>query len=89
MSYAMRMMVEEIVDEVFDAEGDVTIGNLTFSRSQIVKELDPTAYREACADMIDCHIEDLQYDIDRLDPEVDADEIEDLKMRIEELNDCL
>lgn len=85
----MRRMIEEMVDEIFDAEGDVVIGNLTFSRSAIVRELDPVAYREAVADMIDSHIEDLRYDLERLDPEVDAEEIEDLKARIEEFEDCL
>lgn len=89
MSYALREMIEEMVDEIFDAEGDVTIGNLTFSRSQIVRELDPTAYREAVADMIDSQLEDLRYDLERLDEELDADEVEDLKQRIEELEDCL
>jgi len=85
----MRDMIEEMVDEIFDAEGDVVIGNLTFARSAIVRELDPVAYREAVADMIDGHIEDLRYDLERLDPEVDAEEIEDLKTRIEEFEDCL
>ena len=34
---------------------------------------------------IDSHISDLQYDIDRLDPQVDAEEIADLRAEIEEL----
>ena len=81
----MREMIFEIVDELLDSEGDVVIGNLTFSRSQIVKELDPIAYREICNDVVNSQIEDLQYDLDRLDPEVDAEEIADIKERIEEL----
>ena len=85
----MRRMIEEMVDEIFDAEGDIRIGNLTFSRSAIVREMDPTAYREAVADLVDSHIEDLRYDLERLDPEVDDEEIEDLKARIEEFEDCL
>jgi hypothetical protein len=36
-------------------------------------------------DIVDSMIDDLQYDLDRLDPEVDADEIDDIKERIEEL----
>ena len=85
----MRRMIEEMVDEIFDAEGDIRIGNLTFSRSAIVRELDPVAYREAVADMIDSQIEDLRYELERMDPEVDAEEIEDYQARIEELEDCL
>jgi hypothetical protein len=75
----------EMVDELLDMEGDVVIGNLTFSRSYIVKRLDPIAYREICNDVVSSQIEDLQYDLDRLDPEVDADEIVDIKERIEDL----
>jgi hypothetical protein len=82
-------MIEEMVDEIFDSEGDVVIGNLTFSRSAIVRELDPVAYREAVADMIDSQLEDLRYELERMDPEVDAEEIEDYQARIEELEDCL
>ncbi len=77
--------ITEMVDELLDSEGDVVIGNLTFSRSDIVKRLDPIAYREICNDVVSSQIEDLQYDLDRLDPEVDADEIVDIKERIEDL----
>lgn len=78
----MREMIEEMVDDVFDAEGDVKIGNLTFSRSAIVRELDPVAYREAVADMADAMLSDLKDEMERLDPEVDAEEMEDLAERI-------
>lgn len=77
--------ITEMVDELLDMEGDVVIGNLTFSRSYIVKRLDPIAYREICNDVVSSQIEDLEYDLDRLDPEVDADEIADIKERIEDL----
>jgi len=80
-------MIIEMVDEMLDCEGDVVIGNLTFSRSQIVKRLDPTAYRVIALEIVDSQIEDLQYDLDRLDPELDADEIEDIKERITDLED--
>jgi polyhydroxyalkanoate synthesis regulator phasin len=85
----MREMLEEMVDELLDMEGDVVIGNLTFSRSQIVKELDPIAYREMLNDMADSHIEDLKSDLEFLqDSDIDGehyDEIDDLKSRIREL----
>lgn len=82
-----REMIEEMVDEILDSEGPVKIGNLTFDRSYIVLHLDPTAYRAMVLEMADSQIEDLQYDIDRLDPELDADEIQDLMERIAELED--
>lgn len=78
-------MIIEMVDEMLDMEGDVIIGNLTFSRSRIVKRLDPVAYRVICNEMIDSHLEDLQYDLERMDPEFDADDIEFVKERIAEL----
>jgi hypothetical protein len=77
--------ITEMVDDLLDSEGDVVIGSLTFSRSYIVKRLDPIAYREICNDVVSSQIEDLQYDLDRLDPELDADEIADIKERIEDL----
>jgi hypothetical protein len=74
----------EMIDEMLDCEGDVVIGNLTFSRSQIVKRLDPVAYREICLDIVNSQIEDLQYDLERSD---DDDEIEAIKESIAELED--
>ena len=81
----MVEMIQEMVDEQFDIEGPIEIGNLTFSRSYIVRELDPTAYRQAMVDVADSLIEDLEYDLEQLDPEVDAEEIADIKERIESL----
>jgi hypothetical protein len=74
----------EMIDEMLDCEGDVVIGNLTFSRSQIVKRLDPIAYREICLDIVNSQIEDLEYDLERSD---DEDEIEAIKESIAELED--
>jgi len=74
----------EMVDEMLDCEGDVVIGNLTFSRSQIVKRLDPVAYREIALDIVNSQIEDLEYDLERSD---DEDEIEAIKESIAELED--
>jgi hypothetical protein len=81
----MREMIEEMVDEIMDQDGDVVIGNLTFRRSYIVRELDPIAYRERCNDLADAMISDLQDELDRLDPEVDAEEIADIQERIDML----
>ena len=81
----MVEMIQEMVDEQFDIEGPIEIGNLTFSRSYIVRELDPIAYRQTMIDMADSLIEDLQYDLEQLDPEVDAEDIADIKERVEAL----
>ena len=85
----MVEMIQEMVDEQFDIEGPIKIGNLTFSRSYIVRELDPIAYRQAMVDVADCLIEDLQYDLEQLDPEIDAEEIADSKERIEALEEMV
>lgn len=77
-----RTDVLEMVDEMLDMEGDVTIGNLTFSRSQIVRELDPIAYGMMVSDIVDSHIEDLQYDLERED---DEDERQVIQEMIDEL----
>ena len=76
--------VMEMVDELLDSDGDVVIGNLTFSRSDIVRRLDPVAYREMALDFVNSHIEDLEYDLERSD---DEDEIEAIKEQIAELED--
>lgn len=64
--------VTEMVDDLLDSEGDIEIGNLTFARSAIVRELDPIAYRITVNEYIDSMLEDL-------DPEDDAEEIERLE----------
>ena len=81
----MRDYIEEMVDEMLNEEGEVRIGNLSFDRSTILKECDPIAYREVVLEYINSRIEDLEYDLERLDPEVDADEVENIKAQIEEL----
>lgn len=86
----MREMLEEMVDEMLDAEGDVTIGAyLTFSRSAILKEMDPTAYEMEISSMADALISDLQDELEYLkDSDIDGehyDEIDDLQARIRQL----
>ncbi|NCX05940.1 MAG: hypothetical protein EBW68_09205 [Actinobacteria bacterium] len=83
----MRDFVTEMVDELLDSEGEVKIGNLTYSRSEILKAVDPIAYREVCLEVVNSEIENLQYDLDRLDPETDAEEVEDYKERIAALEE--
>ena len=83
----MRDFVTDMVDELLDSEGDVNIGNLSYSRSYILKNVDPIAYREVCLEVVNSEIENLQYDLDRLDPETDAEEVEDYKERIAALEE--
>jgi hypothetical protein len=80
----MREMILEMVDEMLDSEGDVKIGNLTFSSSQIVKECDPIAYSIMVNDIVYSQIEDLKYDLER---SVDEDEIIAIIEKIAELED--
>ena len=82
----MDSMVYDLVDELLDMDGDINIAGNVFSRSDILKSLDPTAYREVVLDTVNAHIEDLQDDLDRLDPVEDFDEVEELKSRIAELS---
>ena len=84
MQNSQRDDILEMVDEMLDMDGPVMIGSLEFSKSEILKRLDPIAYREACLDYINCHIEDLQYDLERSD---DEEEIVWLKEQIEDLED--
>jgi hypothetical protein len=84
MQNSKRDDILEMVDEMLDMDGPVMIGSLEFSKSEILKRMDPVAYREACLDYINCHIEDLQYDLERSD---DEEEIVWLKEQIEELED--
>ena len=79
--------VNDFVDELLDMDGEVIIGGVSFSRSYILKELDPIAYRQVALEVIDQHLEDLRYDLESLDPEEDADEVENLQALIAELED--
>ena len=81
----MRDMILEMVDELLDMEGDVVIGNLTFSRSAIVRKLDPIAYSMMVDDIVESSLADLRYDIEMLDAEDDADEIADIQEKIDML----
>jgi hypothetical protein len=74
----------EMIDELLDMDGPVMIGNLTFYKSDIVRRLDPVAYREMALDFVNSHIEDLEYDLERSD---DEEEREAIKEQIAELED--
>jgi hypothetical protein len=78
----MREMILDMVDEILDQEGDIKIGNSTFSRSAIMRELDPVAYREMVADMVDSFLTDLKDELENTD---DAEEREEIQERIDML----
>jgi len=80
-----RNDILEMVNEMIDCDGDVVIGNLTFTRSDIVRKCDPVAYRMMVNEIIDSHIEDLEYDLQRMDPEFDSEDMEFVRERIAEL----
>jgi hypothetical protein len=84
MKNSKRDEIMEMVDDVLDLDGPVVIGTLEFSKSQILKRLDPIAYRQACIDYVNSHIEDLQYDLERSD---DEDEISWIQDQIADLED--
>ena len=80
-------MNQKMVDELLDSEDEVVVAGIRFSRSAILREMDPIAYRQVVLEMADNLIADLQYELESLDPEVDADEITDIQDRIEQLED--
>jgi replicative DNA helicase len=82
MKNSKRDEIMEMVDDVLDMDGPVMIGSLEFSKSQILKRLDPVTYREVCIELIDSHISDLQYDMDHSD---DEDEISWIQDQIDDL----
>ena len=45
--------LEDAFCEALDDQGDVTICGVTFSRSQILKEMDPIAYDEELSNFFD------------------------------------
>ena len=69
-------------DESLDSEGTVSVMGLEFYPSQIIKELDPTAYRCGYNDWVDSDQNDLE---DALENE-DYSEIEWIEDPDEELN---
>lgn len=67
----------ERYDECYDCDGDVHIGNLTFSKSAIVKELDPIAYSCGFSDWLDGEdVEEIAGEYYR------KDEVEEIRERI-------
>jgi hypothetical protein len=80
-----KQAIYEMVDEMLDSEGPIMIGSLEFYRSDILKRLDPVAYREVALELVNSHIDDLLDDLSRY--EHDEDEREFIQERLAELED--
>lgn len=84
MNETLRDTILELVNESIDMEGDIVICGCTFSRSYILKKLEPIAYNMAVQDIVDSTIEDIKWEIEHLDPDLDAEKIVELQERLEE-----
>lgn len=73
----MREMIENMVDDMLDQEGDIQVAGSIFSRSAILRELDPVAYNELLCNMADSLISDLQDELDSTDDQEEKDEIQE------------
>lgn len=51
-------MLTEMYDEMLDEHGEVRIGTLTYSASEVLKAVDPIAYRTGLSDYADSLIQD-------------------------------
>ena len=51
----------EMYDDLLDCDGPVRIGNLTYSASHVLREVDPVAYRCGFNDYVDFLTEDEVY----------------------------
>jgi hypothetical protein len=76
-------MITEVIDEMLDMDGEVEIYGIRFLRSEILKKIDPIAYREVALNIVNERIEELQYELEHLDP----DEIELINEQIADLED--
>lgn len=66
----------ENIDDFIDQENEeVSIGSLTYSPSDVLKNVDPIAYRCYISDMADCFYGDFKYELERYDV-VEIDGIE-------------
>ena len=63
---ALECYVDDCLDDLIDEENEeVCIGSLTYSPSQVLKEVDPIAYRCYGDDLKDHFYRDFKYDFDR------------------------
>ena len=68
----VRDYIEDFVDEdgyddSLDEMGDIEIGCLSYRPSEVLKRVDPIAYRCGYDDWLDSIMSDLVYDLERMD----------------------
>lgn len=64
-------------DDALNCEGDIQVAGLTFSPSQIIKEMDPTAYRCGMNDYNDEEQNTLTEEIEQLEADIKEAEAEE------------
>ena len=70
---AIENYVDANLDDLIDQENDeVSIGSLTYSASDVLKNVDPIAYRCYSSDLVEYFYSDFKYELERYD-EVDID----------------
>lgn len=55
-----RADLEDMFDEMLDEEGEIHIGSLTYSKSWVLKQVDPIAYRTGVNELEDSLMEDFE-----------------------------
>ena len=60
----------EEYENALDEQGDIHIGNLTYTPSAVLKEVDPIAYNCGLNDYNDARITDIEEEIDQLKDDI-------------------
>jgi predicted nucleic acid-binding Zn-ribbon protein len=78
---------EESYKDALDSEGPVNVAGMQFDASQIIEELDPTAYRCGLNDYVDGLDKDDDPKYKELEEELETleDELTDLEVELDEL----
>lgn len=76
----------DLYEETLDTDGDVTIGNLSYSPSEVLKQVDSIAYREGYNNWIDEYISEATQELENIEDDIKKQkkEIEELKEKIKE-----
>lgn len=80
-----KQAIYEMVDEMLDMDGPIMIGGIEFYRSDILRKMDPVAYREVAVEYVNAQIDDLMDDLSRYGH--DEGEREFIQERLAELED--
>lgn len=80
-----KQAIYDVVDEMLDMDGPVMIGGIQFYRSDILRKMDPIAYREVAINIVNAQIDDLLDDLSNYGH--DESEREFIQERLAELED--